>query len=508
MSTPPQQITATQGRMKLQTGGKTRPQSNPWPRHLVVHRSMSMILERKIDALARSVASTFSVPADFEERLRLARSTALEIVEERGIAPANFEASTNYLWTSMGRALTGKPRQQPTPSARSKAGEFPGLDAFCKERYGRGFEAILRARGPAGTLKAMKTDALRHPKLTDRRIAVLHAVVAMEGLKIADLPVKMDYAFFVKRALTGWLWAYYGNSPFRAINEAYPGHFLPYHMARAPMRYWSGRGGRERAIAALKEALAATGHPEEVYPKLMTERFFEEFKLTSPLQKLFRSHFAFLDAAYPDRFKPWELPVTLKGYFDDKNNVVAATRWLVEEKLGIKLSKMSIDEVWEARVADRVTKEVFAANSLREIMASYKSPEPVMRMTFPDKFLDWSFQRKGKWNGEQGRRLAARATRWLFDEHLKMSPLDERISCETFRKNGLWGMLTAKGLAFNSSPVAALKNAFPELKSRFHARPRPNSLPNGRSSLRSTSLAGTSAKAVFTGALSIRWRPI
>lgn len=435
---------------------------------------MSLLLERKIDALARSVAATFSVPADFEERLRLARATAFEIVEARGIAPANFEASSNYLWTSMGRALTGKPRQQEASPARSKVDEFPGLDVFCKERYGRTFEALIAKRGPAGTLKAMKADALHHPKLTDRRIAVLHAVVAIEGLKIADLPGKLDYAFFVKRALTGWLWAFYGNSPFRAINEAYPGHFLPHHMARAPMRHWSGRGGRERAIAALREALVATGHPEEAYPKLMTERFFEEFKLTSPLQKLFGSHFAFLDAAYPDRFKPWELPVTLRGYFDDQDNVVAATRWLVEEKLGINLSKMSINQAWEARVADRVTKEVFAANGLREIMATYKSPEPVMRMAFPDKFLEWSFQRKGKWNGEDGRRLAARATRWLFDDHLKLSPLDERISCETFRRNGLWGMLTAKGLGFNTSPVAALRNAYPQLGSRLRGRTSPS----------------------------------
>lgn len=435
---------------------------------------MSQLLERKIDTLARSVAMTFSGPADFEERLRVARAAALECITARGIALANFDASSNFLWTSMGRALTGTPHAKAATPARRKDSEFPGLDAFCREHHRcKDFEALLKRRGPEGVIKLLKTDALQHPNCTSRRVAVMQAIVTIEGLKLADLPSIMNYAFFVRRRVTGWLWAFYGNSPFRAINEAFPERFLPHHMARAPMRHWSGRGGRERAIAALKEALSATGHPTELYPKILTERFFEEFKLTSPLQKLFGTHFAYLDAAFPDRFRPWELPVTPRGFFDEPGNVVDATRWLVEEKLGILLSKMTIHTTWAERVADRVTKDVFAANGLREIMATYKSPEPVMRMAYPSKFLPWSFQRKGKWNGTEGRQLAARATRWLFDEHLKLSPLDERVSCETFRKNGLWGMLTAKGLGFNTSPVAALRNAYPELASRLRARPAP-----------------------------------
>ncbi|WP_456717751.1 MULTISPECIES: hypothetical protein [unclassified Bradyrhizobium] len=434
---------------------------------------MTQLLERKIDTLARSVAATFSVPADFEERLRLARSAALEIVEARGIAPANFEASSNFLWTSMGRALTGAPRSRHAALTRKTEGEFPGLDAFCRGHYGRDFDSLLEKRGPSGLLKAMKADALRHPKSANRRVAVLHAVIEVEGMKIADLPKALDYAFFVKRALTGWLWAFYGNSPFRAINEAFPGRFLPHHMAQAPMRHWVGKGGRERAAAALREAFSATGYPEDLYPKLMTERFLEEFKLTTPLQKLFGNHFAYLDAAYPGRYRPWELPVTPRGFFDVEANVIEAIRWLVEERLGLALSKMKVAEVWRERVADRVTKDVFLANGLNEIMATYKSPEPVMRMAYPDKFLEWSFQRKGKWDGEAGLQLARRATRWLFEHYLEMSPLDERISCETFRQNGLWGMLTSRSLGFNTSPVAALRNAYPELASQLRARPAP-----------------------------------
>jgi hypothetical protein len=431
-----------------------------------------LLLERKIDTLARSVALTFTAPADFEERLRVARAVALECIDARGIALANFEASSNFLWTRMGRALTGAPHAKTATPVRRKDSEFPGLDALCREHHRcKDFETLLKRRGPEGVIKLLKTDALQHPNSSSRRVAVLHAVVAAEDLKLTELPSTMNYAFFVHRKLTGWLWAFYGNSPFRAINEAFPERFLPHHMARAPIRHWSGHGGRDRAIAALKEALSATGHPTEFYPKILTERFFEEFKLTCPLQKLFGTHFAFLDAAFPDRFQPWELPVTPRGFFDKRDNVIAATRWLVEEKLRIPLSKMTVHTAWAERVADRVTKEVFAAHGLREIMATYKSPEPVMRLTYPSTFLPWSFQRKGKWNGTDGRQLAARATRWLFDEHLKLTPFDERVSCETFRRNGLWGMLTAKGLGFNTSPVAALRNAYPELASQLRGRP-------------------------------------
>lgn len=431
-----------------------------------------------IEILVRSAVSKFGATADFEDRLQIGRLAVLKCLDQRPEIAQDVAANSDFLFTQIVRAVM-RERINPTVERprfsynRSPAAEtyVDALDAACRRRHGESFP-VLRARlDERDVLSLLKSDSLRNPGCHERKAMVVWALVAIEDLPLALIAKKLNYAVFVRHALTGWLWAFFGNSPFRAINWAYPGKFLPHHMAQAPMRHWSGRGGRERAIAALREALAATGHPEDLYPKIVTERFFEEFKLTSPLQKRFGSHFAFLNAAYPKRFHPWEMAVTPPRFFENPANVVAATRWLVEQRLGIPLSTMSVREVWRGRYADAVTKEVFVTNGLSEIMATYKSPEPVMRMAYPGKFLEWSFQRKGKWEGRAGRKLAAKATRWLFDEYLGVSPLDVRITCETFRQNGLWGMLTAKSLGFRTSPLAALKNAYPELAAELRRPP-------------------------------------
>lgn len=454
---------------------------------------MKSVPDRKIDDLVRSVAATFSAPGDFEDRVRIGRLAVIDPIRKRGITDVNLAKHSDYLWTLCARALT-RERVNPlverpgvqrhiVPAAESYAS---ALDAACVRRYGRSFDLLRRRFGDRGLLERLQKDSLAHPRTTDRRIMVIWAVVAIRNIPIDAIPKRLKHSLFVDLGLTSWLWVMFNSSPYRAINAAYPGKFRPRDMAHAPMRYWSGRGGRRRAIEALREALASTGHPEAFYPKIATERFFEEFTLTSPLQKRFGSHFAFLDAAFPKRFHPWEMSVTPRGFFDKKANVIAATRWLVEERLGISMTAMSARDVWCGRYADAVTKEVFVANGLSEVMATYKSPEPVMRIAFEGKFYPWSFQRKGKWKGIAGRRLAAEATRWLLDEYLEISPLDEGITCETFRQNGLWGMLTSQSLGFHTSPTAALRNAYPEFAdqlSRPAARRRGrNLIPTGRHS--------------------------
>ena len=171
-----------------------------------------------------------------------------------------------------------------------------------------------------------------------------------------------------------------------------------------------------------------------------------------------------MDAAFPGKYHPWEFSITPRGYFDSLENQIKAVKWLVEEKLGYNMPNLSVFDVWEQKIALKITKETFSEYGLREIVATHFSPEPVLRMVYPDKFLPWSFPSKPKWKGEKGRLLAAEATRWVVEELAGLSPSSPNLGWKFFVKNGLRGMITAKTLGFNSSPKAALTNAYPNLK--------------------------------------------
>ena len=233
-------------------------------------------------------------------------------------------------------------------------------------------------------------------------------------------------------------------------------------MAMVPRHYWSGRYGKTRAVKALQWALKTTGHPLEEYPRLMTRRFFEEFKLTQPLVTQFQSNrFAFLDAAFPGKFRAWQFNSTPRGYFSSKENVVGAVRWLVEERLLIPLSSMTKVEIWDQKIAHKVTTAVFTRHGLGGLVQQYRSPESLLRLAYPDQFFPWSFRScaKGKWIGKEGKKLAAQATRWLLDEYLMLDPDDPAVKPKIFLKNGLGGMLK---ICFKTDVRAAVLNAYPE----------------------------------------------
>lgn len=443
---------------------------------------MPSLLELKeVEKLIETVTSHCGVPSGrFEDYLHEGRVVAWEFILGHGVTKENFEDFKERLSAEIAKVIK-----------RTK-----GVDTFGSMK-----EVSLDATfGPDndGTLKdvipsdeatpldhLLRTEILRQnveptpallKELARRSIkerseeskqVVVYLLVKLLGLNEQELPKKINYQTFVDFGLQGWLWIFFNNSPFRAINYAYPGKFLPHHMAQAPMRYWSGRGGRSRAVKILRSILEETGVDRDLYPKLITERFLTEFKITTPLLKLFKTHYKYLNAAYPGRYHPWELPYTTPNFFENKANVAKAVQWMIEEKLHYPIPDLTIKEIWRQRIAQKITKETFSQHGLREIMAIYHSPEPVLRMVYPGKFLDWSFQTKGKWKGEEGKKLAARATRWLVEDYLRLHPTSSELTWNMFAKNGFHGLITSRSLGFNSSPRAVLRNAYPEYARNF-----------------------------------------
>lgn len=425
---------------------------------------------KKVEKIIRNIATGFKIDGmDFEDLLSLGRITAWKVMEQYSLTLDNLENKKGLVSSSVKHAYLREVRRA-NAKKRIQLTKQSSLDEESEEGGGSlhdllaSPEAIPVEGIPINQkwlLKKIAKRALREKTRKSKR-AVILLLVHILGIEHGNIPKAINYETFIEYGLARFLWVFFNNSPFRAINYAYPGEFLPYHMQRVVNNYWKGKVGKRRAIEAIRKVLIETMYDEDEYPRLLTWDFFEEFRLAVPLQKIFKcDRFAYLNEAFPDQYHPWEFSITPKFYFDESPHVEKAVRWLVEEKLEFDIPSLSVKEIWKYQIGRKITKEKFVEYGLREIIAIFHSPEPILRKIYPGKFMPWAFQSSGKWKGEIGKKRAAIATRWVIERYLGLSPHTVKVSCEFFREHGLWGMLTAKSLGFNSSPKAAMRNAYP-----------------------------------------------
>ncbi len=440
------------------------------------------VLFKKINGLIIGCIKGFNIDGlDFEDMMQIGRIAAWRSIEDYRITEENYQKHLPLLKTYITNALRVELRRTKAQKRinLSKAVRIDAPVSFEDERDlhsliedKKSNEDFWERERQRETLIKLKDYVLE--KRSRKSIkAVVWYLVHILDIKKEEIPKKLSFDTFREFSLQHYLWVFFNNSPYRAVNYAYPDQFYPYEMLRVPNGYWGSEkkkgGGRSRAIKALKKALESTEYPSELYPKITTYKFFVEMRLTFPLNKFFDwSQFAYLDAAFPGKYKPWEMNFSSKGFFDKKENVVLAVKWMIEEKMNIPMNDLTVYDVWESGIGKKITKEIFSFYGLRVILAQYNnSPGKILSDVYPEKFLPWSFPSKEKWKGEKGRKLAAEATKWVIEEYMKTSPLSSAIGYRFFVENGLHGMITSRSLGFNSSPKAALINAYPHLKSSF-----------------------------------------
>ncbi len=310
------------------------------------------------------------------------------------------------------------------------------------------------------------------PTETERE-KVRFLVEKVLGLDPETAPEQVNYYTFVEHGLQRMLWIHYRNSPASAVIDAYHGKIRAFQFRERPYGYWHGAKGRQRAIEAIRWLVEEKLRiPVDEIPGKINTDLLEEHGLETPMNLVFRgSPYELINAAYPGMFEPWEMEVTPTNYFNEREDrQVKAIKWLVEGKLGYAIPDMTKEEIWDERVARKVTKDVIGNYGLRGLLAFFdNTPEKMLRLAYPDKWYDWSFIRHGMWKGEDGRELAARAVRWLFEERLCI-PASRIPQCATqslFYREGFSGLLTTKSLGFETSPYAAVENAYP---GRFERR--------------------------------------
>lgn len=132
---------------------------------------------------------------------------------------------------------------------------------------------------------------------------------------------------------------FYNLSPVEVYNMVLRGDAVK----RVPQGFWQGKEGLENAKKLIKYLFEERleWNDEQVLKNLSAKVFYDN-RLGGMLQILFDSHpIEAYNFAYPGKFKPWEFR-QVPANFWSRETGIAATKWLIEEKL-----KWSDNEVIE-----------------------------------------------------------------------------------------------------------------------------------------------------------------
>lgn len=183
----------------------------------------------------------------------------------------------------------------------------------------------------------------------------------------------------------------------------------------------------------------------------LSARFFTKNRLGGMLAICFNaSPFEAIDAAYPGRFKPYQMYMTPQGYWNNIENGIEAIKWLIDEKL-----KLSDDEI----VAS-ISKDFFIKYNLNGMLSHCfnGSPFGAINAAYPNRFKTSQFKNIYKEKYDSPEKYIENV-KWLIEEKLKLSD-DELLniaSVEMFEENNLKKTLKY----FNKSPFKAINAAYP-----------------------------------------------
>ena len=209
-----------------------------------------------------------------------------------------------------------------------------------------------------------------------------------ELLGYSDEDIRERYSFkqFRENSLMGMLASCFNSSPYEALSATYPGKFQPWELKYVPSGYWSDiNNGIEATRWLIKHKL---NWSNEDIKKNLSQNTFYSNGLGGMLDTCFNSSpYEALNTTYPGKFQPWELACVPNGVWNDINNGIEATRWLIETKLG-----------WsDEDVKNKLSKDTFLDNGLGGMLnCCFKgSPYRAIDCAYPQRFKpsDFKYQR-------------------------------------------------------------------------------------------------------------------
>lgn len=120
------------------------------------------------------------------------------------------------------------------------------------------------------------------------------------------------------------------KSLYDILELTYPGEFKQWELRCVGQIFWTKDKSIEATKWLVEEKLKI---PMDVLPATIKNSMFLENKLEKPMRLYYnQSPYNAIEAAYPNKFKPWQFKKVPTGFWSEDTRI-EAIRWLVEEKL-------------------------------------------------------------------------------------------------------------------------------------------------------------------------------
>ncbi len=227
---------------------------------------------------------------------------------------------------------------------------------------------------------------------------------------------------------------------------------LTYQIKKVPDGFWSKENSILCGKYLIEEVLEWS--KEDIKNKALTI-VFQKYKLSRPLKELFNNKiYDYINAIYPDQFIVEEIHgKKLKHHWKSKENIVKATKWLVEEKLHYN----------DNDIKNKLMFKDFKNYGLYSMMISNNlSVWDVINLTYPNKFKEWEL--KGSKLNEE---IAIKAIKWMIEEELQWNDeqIKQKLNRNIFIEHGLKKILNHFG-----SLIKVLDLAYPKKFTRANLK--------------------------------------
>lgn len=165
----------------------------------------------------------------------------------------------------------------------------------------------------------------------------------------------------------------FNGQAYEYFNYVYPNRFKPWQFKSCPNKYWNENTAIEATQWLIEEKLK---WDENEIKERLNYSVFSCNKLNGMLSVVYNdSVFEALNAAYPNKYLPWDLSSVSKKFWKNKDNVKSALKWLIENKL--KFSNKEIET--------NLTIDLIIQNGLSGLLRWYNGiPLDILKELYPN----------------------------------------------------------------------------------------------------------------------------
>lgn len=274
-----------------------------------------------------------------------------------------------------------------------------------------------------------------------------------------DIKEKWEQSVVIKFKLTSVM-RHYRSSPYEMLNAAYPSQFEPWELKRVPKGFWTF----ETSLKILKEIVE---EKEKFTDGQLLNVYSLEWLMKNGLGGACSiyfndSPFQMLNAAYPGRFKEWEIK-SVPNNFWTKETAMEALIWWIEEKE--KLTKDRLIEVFSGiwlkeRKLGSVVRMYWEGNA-------YKMLDEV----YPNQFREWELKKVSHdfWNDEE---KSLEILKQIIEEKgMSEDDIRKKLDIRWIKKNHL---STPLRKFWSDSPYKMLNAAYPNQFKEWELKAAPN----------------------------------